>query len=463
VIAFTHPQLQRVLDAFSVGTLRKFELRDQPLAWSRKIKVTPETSLGQANDFAGQVFRVETTHDTYWLFGFSENGNNLSEADVGQILETEFETSFATIFKTTSNLFTTHKFDHHWWLVLPHQNLSDSEVTQKLSLLNNQPIAIEVGYGGMLFAEIGNLQPRKYQPHRWSGSFRLYSNEFWEVRLAGKKITDRWSETADLLEKLNSPILERITFSSRNKRTHFHLSTGHELIIHRQESLRSWEIDSNLEKWAVLLLGTGHFILRDYLPTKETRIKKRRQSVADPIGDEFYKEDLPISPDLVKKIFRSLQGSEVLNIDQYSGISFSLDLGGKRRFSVNCHWRLENKTGQTVLNSHDQAFTFMDELLAHLKGTTIEELTFTKGLDETKMVFASGLTLILPKEKRYTLWTMFNSYEGYYVDARGDGTLTHIIIVPNHLQEHYSYVEKGSKLASVLYALDLYRKWVKLA
>ena len=500
---FSQEQLQRILDSFSVGTLRSFEDLEKDLSFKRKTKLSAKTlkslpflaisyaskvpywlekykdaddwnfrelskELAKQNliwheeDFEGLVFQIETTHNNYLLFGFNKNGNSVLQSDVLALLKKEFDTSISTFLSTDQDLQVTHKFDYHWFLIKTNQELKESEVLEKLSKLHGQNIVIEVGYGGVLFADIGDLEPRKYQPHRVKGTYRLYSDEFWELKLNDKKLADRWGKNAGLIEQLGTHSIESISFTKNAKQTHIKLSTGHELILHRKEDLRTWEIDNNKEKYSIILLGTGKFIIRDHTPWKETPIKKRKKHKSYPITKQFYKEDLPLSPDIVKKLFSQIHGSKIEGIFEYSGVSFTMDMTGGWRFSVNCNWQLIDAEGKTLVSSTTNRFTFLDSLIKLLIGVEVEEMTFSDNLGETRLLLKNGLQLVLPKEKRYHLWTMFNNIEDYHIDAQGDGTFSHIILVPDKLKDKYFYAEKGSEFANVLYALDLYRKWVQL-
>lgn len=503
MIVFSQEQLQVILDSFSVGTVRGFESLDKELSFQRKTKLSAHTLMSlpflamsyaskvphwlekykNAEDwnfhelskelskqnliwheesFKGIVFQIETTHDNYLLFGFSDNGNSVLESNIRALLKKEFNITICTFLNTDQHSLVTHKFDFHWYLIKPNQELQEADVLHKLSDIRNQEIVIEVGYGGVLFAEIGDLEPRKYQPRLVKGDFRFYCDEFWEVRLKGKKLADRWSKNAGLIEELGHCTLETISFSNNHKRTHFKLSTEHELVIHLKEELRAWEIDSNKEKYSIILLGTGKFIMRDYKPWKETPIKKRKKHKSNSIAKQFYKEDLALSPEIVKKLFQQLKGTKVEEIFQHSGVSFTMDFSGGWRFSINCNWQLVNKQKRILIDSNNQRFAFMDGLLKHLKGIELKEFIFSDNLEETRLIFTNGLELILPKEKRYHLWTMFNQVENYHIDAQGDGTFSHIILVPDRLKDKYLCNEKSSEFANVLYALDLYRKWVSL-
>lgn len=342
------------------------------------------------------------------------------------------------------------------------QELKEPEVLKRLAILHNQDLVIEVGYGGVLFVEIGDLKPRKYQPQRVKGTYRLYSDEYWELKLTGQRVTDRWSKNANLAEELGSNSIESISFIKGAKQTCIKLATGHELILHRKEELTTWIIDNDKERHSIILLGSGKFIIRDCTPWRETPIKKRKKHKSDPIAKQFYKEDLPLSPDIVNKILSQIHGSKIEDVFENSGVSFAMDMTGGWRFNANCNWQLIDAQGKTLVDSTTNRFAFIDKLLQLLVGAEVEEINFSDNLSETWLILRNGLKLLLPQEKRYQLWSMFNAVEGYHIDARGDGTFSHVILVPDRLKNKYFYSERGPEFANVLYALDLYREWVRL-
>src|SRR3989344_6774947 len=189
MVRFSQEQLQRILDSFSVGTLRSFERLEKDLSFKKKTKlsakklkslpflamsyatkvphwlekykdaddwnfqelskeIAKQNIIWHVEDFDGLVFQVETTHDNYLLFGFNKNGNGVLQTDVLASLRKEFNISICTFLNTDQNLLVTHKFDYHWFLIKPNQELKESEILERLSKLHSQDIVIEVGYGG---------------------------------------------------------------------------------------------------------------------------------------------------------------------------------------------------------------------------------------------------------------------------------------------------------------------------
>jgi hypothetical protein len=431
--AFSNTQIQRILDSFSVGTLLNLEHKDI----SR-----PDKTID------AEAIVVETTHDNYLLFGLPHIENKVSQSDVLDILARKFNITICTFMKTDQKLQITHQFDHYWFLVKPNQELTESEVQDKLSQLRNVDVATEMGYGGVLFVNIGNL-------------IQLYSNEFWEIKLGEKKLADRWSTNADLVKQLGPHTIESISFVEGTKQTHIKLSTGHVLVIYRQDELRTWEINHNQERYSIILLGTGKFLITDYKPKEETHPKNSKHQLLDPAIKQFYKEDIPLSSTIVSKLLKQIVGTKIGGVFQHSAIGFTIDMSSTWRFSVYCNWRLVDDKGKSSVDSTTNRFAFMDSLLKLLIGVEVKELIFSENLRETQLVFNNGLLLLLPKEKRHHLWTISNHTEGYHIDALGDGTFRHTILVPDELKDKYRYTGKGSNFTDILYALDLYRKWVQ--
>jgi hypothetical protein len=347
----------------------------------------------------------------------------------------------------------------------PYSELKIS-VAQATVFLNkvaaHQPIVFEVGFGGVLVAYLGKLRPWKFQPKRLRGDAKLFVYEYWELWKDGQKIADRWQdEESHTVEKFGQKILHKITFSRQAQRTILELSDGYQVQIFREEEYTSWYFSSDQEKWEVQLRGWGDFLLRNFTPEKERKMPKWPIKKIEGVA-QFYRENLPLSFELVQKIVKAVEGKTLQKVEDRGGVECSFQLSGEWVLSIQSNWKLFDPVGKVVLDSKTNRFFFADKMSKLLKGKKVVRFVISPQLHKTRLYFSDGFFLKVKKEDRYCVWSLFQREEDFWISAIRPGVFRHLISCPDGLIPKYSLGKKDGRVAAVLYSLELYRKWLAL-
>jgi len=235
------------------------------------------------------------------------------------------------------------------------------------------------------------------------------------------------------------------------------------LVIHRTEELSTWDFTQRMMDFRITLTGRKQFQIKDDIFEKPGQTTKKHSSFQPTIFDQFDKDDLPISHSNVQKLSQPIIGSVVEEVRESTGISFCLPLQGKDSWLLcaNADWELHKKN-KSILSSRSHKFVYSKQLSKHLVNKKLVSFVFSEELNQTVFSFENDLELIIRKEKKRHLWTIFNLDKSYHLDAHNNGTFTHTVLCPEKLQEKYLGPQYGSAFAGCLYALDLYRDLIKI-
>lgn len=345
------------------------------------------------------------------------------------------------------------------------KTLSRLKATKKIAqFITNQKIHLIIGYGGVLFIEIGKeLIPRitwgSGEPYRETNFF---VDEWWEIWEGKKKVASRFEDqTADkYINQLNSQVIDDFVVTPSYQKTIFRIGK-YDLIVFRTEELTTWDFTHRIQNYRITLTNRKQFQIKEYVFEEPKIIKKRSDLFKPTVFDQFYKEFLPISHDNVQKILKPLVGSQITEVRENTGISFCLELKGEEDWliSVDVNWVLYQDNKQ-ILSSESHRFVFIEQLSQLLISKNITRLNFSDDLKQTTFGFADNLVLKVTKNKKLTSWTIFNRLKEIHIDANSDGNFEHIISCPDELKEKYLANKYGRKFASCLYALDFYRSLV---
>ena len=453
---------QRIVDSFSAGKVISCEFIKKPLKIKAEI-VNPIT--GKTDKLSGwlSLFELRTNHDQFILVGTTPN--ILDQTNLEKYLQAELNITNFEYISTSNKILITHKNDLHWYLLQPYKTLNRLATIKKISqLILNQKIHFIIGYGGVLFIEIGKLlKPRitwgSGEPYRETNFF---VDEWWEIWEGKKKVASRFQDkAADIyIDKLNGQIIDDFVVTPSGQKTIIKIGK-YNLIIYRTEELTTWDLTHRIQNYRLTLTGRKQFQIKDNIFEPPKKIKKRSDLFKLTVFDQFYKEFLPISHGNVRKILKSLIGAKIIEIRENTGISFCLELAGNDDWliSIDSSWQLY-QNAKIILSSESHRFVFMEQLSSLLISNKITSLDFKKNLKETTFNFGGHLTLKVAKGKKLTSWTIFNRSKGIHLDVNSDSNFEHIIIYPDELKEKYLANKYGSKLANCLYALDFYRSLI---
>ena len=332
------------------------------------------------------------------------------------------------------------------------------------NIIINQPIEINIGYGGVIFVEIGE----KLKPAENWGSGVAYRqmyffvDEMWEIQHKGITIISRFGEQEDktvenALEEIANKKITNFSISDSFKETIFEFG-DYKLIIKQTEELETWDFYHRTENLHFTLTGKKKLVSTKYVFEKPKKYKPKKRKKTD--FDDFYKEDLPLSQENAEKLLHPLIGFVTHQVREYTAVAFTLESKDEAMLiSIDSDWQLLHKNKE-VLSSKTHRYNFTEKLTKYLQGKRIEALSLNA--DELSMVikFGDQFKLNVEKSKRYSLWTVFNRLKGYHVSADANGNFDHIIICPEKLKEKYFAEKHGTAVANCLYALDLYRELI---
>lgn len=339
------------------------------------------------------------------------------------------------------------------------EKINQQSVENKLKEnLIGKPLSISIGYGGVLFAE--------------SDAISLYSDESWFIAKNGKQLLDRWQDDQDreddIVSSINNSKINNVLVE--NKKTTFNYENDYSLEIPNAEELETWEITLKNEGVRITAHGDGTFDEKAYKPEPTAdpselrkRIKIMSAKNTDPLLNDMYKENLPISADNAMKFVQSIVGKKVAEVEVDSASTFTLRFDSNQAIiSIEDSWELVI-AGKKLVDSNSR-FSFGEVVTSTLTGIKLTSIEFDEKIDETKINFENSTVLTIRKTKsipgKSGIWTIFDTENGLHISANRDGKLDYLVLVPDQLKKKYHYDEKGSTWANIMYALDFYRGFI---
>lgn len=454
--------IQRIIDAFSIGKLKHFSAigEEIPVVDEQIDSLTekPITYRG-----ALQLYEVTTFHGNFILIkksGFILRSLNQLSPYLKQYLDlTHF-----TFLETYGGVECTHKDDMHWYLIQSFKKLNFDDTTQQIkNLINGQEIQLEVGYGGVLYIEIG--QPLKPLVTKGRGGvYRemvFFCDEQWEIWHKGQKVTSRFEdETIDQhVNQVNGKQISDFSIQPSYSKTFIEVGE-YVVVLKRIEEFVTWYFTHRLHSFEIRLMGQKELRLYDsrFEKPSKKRVKFKREATD---FDQFYKEDLRLSGDNVRKLLVNANGAIIEEIRPNTGVEFNLAVKNTDEwlFCINSDWELY-KSATLLCSSTSHRFAYEEILTKYLLGRKIISFLFNQDLKESVLTLDNDLKIVVKKGKKYSVWTVFNLSRGYHISALRDTKFTHIILCPDHLLAKYLAPKYGSQLAHALYALDLYREFL---
>ena len=450
---------QKIADFFSIGTIVSSKPVEDPLK-IKTVRKNPLTKKDEALTGRLSLFHLQTNRGRYILVGITPN--TLNQYDLKKRLRERFRLTRFEFLGSHKDIPLTHKNDLHWYLFQPFKILNREKAIGKIAkLIRNQEIRIQIGYGGVLFIELGKpLKPKvAWASDELYREMEFFVDEKWEIWDKDKKVASRFEdEAADkYVDKINGKIVTDFNVQPSCKKTFITLG-NYSLVIYQTEELTTWDFSHRVQNFRITLTGRKQFRINDYLFERPEQTTKKHRSFQLTVFDQFYKENTPISHGNVRKLIEPMIGSIVKEVMENTGIAFCLLLKNSDSWllGVNIDWELHRKN-KPILSSRSHRFAYAQQLTKYLLSKKLTSLHFSKSLDETILTFDDDLRLIVRMGKKPQLWTIFNQDKDYHLNALNTGKFEHIIICPGHLRKQYLEPQYGEKFASSLYALDLYR------
>lgn len=184
---------------------------------------------------------------------------------------------------------------------------------------------------------------------------------------------------------------------------------------------------------------------------KRQRIKDEKSGLVN-----FYRENLPISKELVAKLVST-------SISDAKVGYFEIELGN-RELTI---WLNNNDLVLTikewnVFRSDESIASHVDYDQALLKGI-LPGLVFD-WFDVSNCIVYFNNSIKIKIEQPINgsePWFFIDNIKSYVVSALDKNNFTHTITCPDNLKDKYLYKEQGPIVATVLYSLDFYRELVK--
>lgn len=457
---FSVLELQRVADAFSVGTVLKTKkilsktvsfraqltakyLRESFLlaaVYAQKLPQWLEKNKDKTNwnftelseelkkigithhieEHAVVFYSVKTSKNLYLAFGINP-GTGLSDKQIKSVLKKELGAVFVKPIPVSydKQLYSAHHFDFSWRLYT-NIELSRSEAEAITATLKNKKIDILIGYGAPILADIGELNS-KDQPE-----VKLFTEEYWWVEENGKRVTERWHVPKDFFESAGELFIKDVFFNHTLKRTHIVLSNNQTIVIERNEEFRTWYLDFTKQRFTLSLTGTKKFIQSDYHPPvyKHKKRKFKRKKVQD---EEVYVEYVDITSEQAASLLKPLLKEKITEISPYSGKEFIFRLGEMFdewsqicSISIDAEWTV-SKDETPIASSKTHAFKYEPILNKYFLG---KKLITPPNLSSFELEFSNNLKLSLLPKRRKTLssWaTFFNRRDDYHLSLYKDG------------------------------------------
>lgn len=244
------------------------------------------------------------------------------------------------------------------------KKVTAQETKQKIyDSVINQPIEIDIGYGGVLFVEIG----KKLKPAESWGSGVAYRqmyffvDEIWEIHHKDKKVLERFGDEDEakvekVLKAIASKKISNFSISDFYETTTITIG-DYKLIIKQTEELETWNFYHRTESFCFTLTGRKELISREYVFEKPKKYKPKQRKKTD--FDSFYKENLPLSQSNAKLLLKPLIGFVAHQLREYSAIAFTLESkDGALLISVGSDWQLL-KDNKEVLLSKKHRYNFI--------------------------------------------------------------------------------------------------------
>lgn len=186
------------------------------------------------------------------------------------------------------------------------------------------------------------------------------------------------------------------------------------------------------------------------------QLKKQRTKDEKSGLVSFYRENLPISKELVAKLISA-------SIFDAKVSYFEIELGN-RELTI---WLNNNDLVLTikewnVLRSDESISSYIEYDQALLK-SMLPGLVFDWfDVSNCIVYFKNGIKIKIEQTINDSEpWFFIDNIKSYVISALDKNNFTHIITCPDNLRDKYLYKERGSTVATLLYSLDFYRELVK--
>ncbi|MBP7875837.1 hypothetical protein KA012_02480 [Candidatus Woesebacteria bacterium] len=448
---------QRLADSFSVGTVTSCKAIGKPISISNYV-LNPVVGKRETATGLLSLYTLHTTKGFFVLAGATPLA--IDDAVLKQQLKSHLDLTYFEYLPTQDKLKLTHKNDLYWYLIQPYKLLDREKAIEQLeSLTVGQPIAASLGYGGVLFIEIGEalepvLENGMQQPYRKIG---MFVEEWWELRHQGKTIATRFDDTPaeEYFEQIAGKKIGSFTISPDCKKTSITVGE-YTIVIPQTEQLVTWSLSHRTQGFEIHLTGTKRFKIKNYFFQRPGRSGENHPTRPETLFDQFYREDLPISQDNVNKLMQPMLGGVVQEVREMSGVDFCLELSGKEKWllSVDSEWSL-SRGEKSILSSKSHRFVFLEPLTKYLLQKKLTNILLQK--EGTTFTFGTSLHLVIKQQKTLRLWWCLNRSKNISISARGNGTFEHVLWCPPELQEKYLQSKYGSTAADLLYSLEVYR------
>lgn len=368
--------------------------------------------------------------------------------------------------------------------------ISSIQAQKVLDRLVHKDILLSCGYGGVMFAEIGNIVKHHFEHERGKkttqmfGDYRLFCDENWSFS-DGKDIhLDRWTSlsqtTDDAFKSMGMRKLEKVEIINDFEKTIFHISGGYTFTIVRDDSIDTFSIVFIPEKKKLTVFGDGNIEFKDYEEDMSYLAKsiprlKRTKSIS--IDRSFLRKQtpdvLPISYEKAKEFILPILNKKIQAIEINSGTRFTLCLGDDCRkilskedqkswnspiyrwsLSIDEMWILK-KGKDVILDVNKERFHFEKKLISILKGKQIIEIQFDKKGSQAQIIFSDEYILTILETHRYSRWDVYDRQTGMGISSYRDYGLVYRIGSPIHLSKMYQTGDVH--LDAILYELDFYR------